>query len=105
MFFHRSLISNNFKNVSFYKMVDIGYKKYVARRACVEGCIYVGKKVFNLIKRNSIPKGDPLLLAEVAAINSVKNTSNFILLCHHINIDNVFINSFLDESNYSISLY
>jgi len=90
---------------SFYKMVDISPKFNSYRRACAFGSINVGIKVFNLIKNKKIPKGDPLLLAEIAGINAVKATSNIILLCHQINIENVFINVFLDDINYSINIY
>ncbi|HFL8824142.1 MAG TPA: cyclic pyranopterin monophosphate synthase MoaC [Candidatus Azoamicus sp. OHIO1] len=94
-----------FKKVSSYRMIDISLKPSTYRRACVIGSIYLGKKVYNLVKEKKIPKGDPLLLAEIAGINAAKNTSNFILLCHQINIENVFVNVVLDDLNYTITLY
>lgn len=89
----------------FYKMINICNKNISYRRACVMGSIYVGKEVFFLIKHKKIEKGDPLLLAEVAGINAAKNTSNILLLCHQINIENVFLNVVMDEKNYLIKIY
>lgn len=100
-------VINNFSidNKTSYKMIDVG-KKYVShRRACVCGSIYVGKEVFYLIKNKCVEKGDPLLLAEIAGINAAKNTSNLILLCHQINIENVFLNLVMDDKNYIINVY
>ena len=51
-----------FKKNSF-NMVDISTKKETFRRALASGKIYVGKKVFDLIKKNKMPKGDPISLA------------------------------------------
>lgn len=91
--------------MSHYKMIDISYKKYSYRSACVSGVIFVGKNVFNLIKEKKIEKGDPIVLAEIAGINAVKNTANFILLSHPINIENVFFKVVLDDITYSIKIY
>ena len=88
-----------------YRMINIGNKNISYRRACVVGSIYVGQEVFNLIKKKKIEKGDPLLLAEIAGINAAKNTSNLLLLCHQINIENVFLNIVMDDKTYIINIY
>ena len=49
-----------FKKNSF-NMVDVSRKKETFRRALASGKIYVGKEVFELIKNNNMPKGDPVL--------------------------------------------
>lgn len=97
--------NNIFGNVSHYRMVDISLKFNTYRRACVSGSIFVGKTVFDLIVGKKIQKGDPLLLAEIAGINAAKRTSDLILLCHQVNIENVFVNICLDELNYIITIY
>ena len=63
-----------FKKNSF-NMVDVSSKKETFRRALASGKIYVGKEVFDLIKNNKMPKGDPISLAEVSAVLGVKKTS------------------------------
>lgn len=90
---------------TFLKMIDISKKPTSYRRACVFGSIYVGKEVFFLIKNKSIEKGDPLVLAEAAGINAIKNTNNSILFCHPINIENIFFSSIMDFDNYLIKIY
>ena len=43
-----------------FNMVDVSSKKETFRRALASGKIYVGKEVFDLIKNNKMPKGDPI---------------------------------------------
>ena len=74
-----------FKKNSF-NMVDVSKKKETFRRALASGKIFVGKEVFNLIKNNKMPKGDPVALAEVSAVLGVKKTSELIPLCHPLQI-------------------
>ena len=64
-----------FKKNSF-NMVDVSSKKETFRRALASGKIYVGKKVFHLIKDKNMPKGDPIALAEVSAVLGVKKPVN-----------------------------
>lgn len=91
--------------VSSYRMVDVSNKLISYRKACAFGTINVGKKVFNMVKNKEIPKGDPILLSEIASINAVKHTSSLILLCHQINIENIFVNFIFDDIKNTISVY
>lgn len=86
-------------------MIDISKKSISYRRACVSGSIYVGKKVFFLIKNKKIEKGDPLKLAEISGINAAKNISNLLILSHQINIENIFINIIMNEKTFKIDVY
>lgn len=95
----------NWDVLTSYRMIDISSKKTSYRRACVFGSIYIGEEVFALIKDKKIEKGDPLILAEIAGINAVKNTSNLIILCHPINVENVFLHVLPNEKTYSIDVY
>ena len=88
-----------------YKIIDVSKKKTSYRRSCVIGSIYIGKYILNLIKEKKIEKGDPLLLAEIAGINAVKKTSDIIMLCHQLNIENVFLENIIDEENYIVYIY
>lgn len=88
-----------------YKVIDISKKNISYRRACVFGSIYVGKKVFFLIKNKKIEKGDPLILAEISGINAAKNISNLLILAHQINIENIFFNIIMDEKSFKINIY
>ncbi len=93
-----------FKKNSF-NMVDVSSKNETFRRALASGKIYVGKEVFNLIKNNKMPKGDPVSLAEVSAVLGVKKTSELIPLCHPLPIDHTATKILMNESDNSLEVF
>ena len=93
-----------FKDNSFH-MVDVSSKKETFRRALASGKIFVGKEVFNLIKNKTMPKGDPLSLAEVAAVLGVKKTSELIPLCHPLAIDHTASKIVMNEKDSSLEVF
>jgi cyclic pyranopterin phosphate synthase len=88
-----------------FNMIDVSSKKETFRRALASGKIYVGKEVFNLIKNKQMPKGDPVTLAEVAAVLGVKKTSELIPLCHPLPIDHTATKIILIDKDYSLEVY
>lgn len=90
---------------SAYRMIDISAKQVTYRRAIAQGSIFVGKKAFQLIYDNKLPKGDPLLLAEVAGINGAKNAYQTIPLCHPLSLEQVSIQVKLDKESSAIYVY
>lgn len=72
-------------------MIDVGGKRATHRVAVAEGCIVVGPQAFELIRTRSLPKGDVLLLAEIAGIQGAKMASQLIPLCHPMGLDQVQI--------------
>ena len=93
-----------FKKNSF-KMIDVSPKVKTFRRALAMGKIFVGKKVFDLIKNKKMPKGDPLILAEVSAVLGVKKTSDLIPLCHPLPIDHTATKIVMNENENSLEVY
>ena len=93
-----------FKDNSFH-MVDVSSKKETFRRALASGKIFVGEEVFSLIKNNKMPKGDPLSLAEVAAILGVKKTSELIPLCHPLTIDHTASKIIMNKEDSSLEVF
>ena len=93
-----------FKKNSF-NMVDVSSKKETFRRALASGKIYVGKKIFDLIKTNKMPKGDPIALAEVSAILGVKKTSEIIPLCHPLPIDHTASKIIMNDKDNSLEIF
>ena len=53
----------------------------------------------------TLPKGDALVLAEIAGINGAKTAYQMIPLCHPIGLDLVKINIVLDAEHNSIKVY
>ncbi|MDA9151956.1 cyclic pyranopterin monophosphate synthase MoaC [bacterium] len=88
-----------------FNMIDVSSKKETFRRALASGKIYVGKEVFDLIKNKQMPKGDPVTLAEVAAVLGVKKTSELIPLCHPLPIDHTATKIILIDEDYSLEVY
>ena len=88
-----------------FNMVDVSAKKETFRRALASGKIFVGEEVFNLIKNKSMPKGDPLSLAEVAAVLGVKKTSELIPLCHPLAIDHTASKIVMNEKDNSLEVF
>ena len=86
-------------------MVDVSSKKETFRRALASGKIFVGKEVFNLIKNKTMPKGDPLSLAEVAAVLGVKKTSELIHLCHTLAIDHTASKIVMNDKDNSLEVF
>ena len=93
-----------FKKNSF-NMIDVSTKKETFRRALAAGEIFVGEQVFNMIKKDEMPKGDTIKLAEVAAILGVKKTSELIPLCHPLSIDHTATKVILNDNNNTLEVY
>ena len=93
-----------FKKNSF-NMVDVSSKKETFRRALASGKIYVGNKVFDLIKNKKMPKGDPITLAEVSAVLGVKKTSELIPLCHPLAIDHTATKVIMHNKDNSLEVF
>jgi cyclic pyranopterin phosphate synthase len=70
-------------------MVDITEKPIIHRQAEAAGRILLSPKTIAEIKAGRIKKGDPLQVAEVAAMNAAKQTHLLIPHCHQIPLDAV----------------
>ena len=97
--------ANEIFSKNSFNMVDVSKKKDSFRRALATGKIYVGKEVFNLIKKKQMPKGDPISLAEVSAVLGVKKTSELIPLCHPLPIDHTATKIVMNEVDHSLEVF
>jgi cyclic pyranopterin monophosphate synthase len=88
-----------------FNMVDVSSKKETFRRALASGKIYIGKEVFDLIKKKDMPKGDTIALAEVSAVLGVKKTSELIPLCHPLPIDHTATKIVMHEGDNSLEVF
>jgi cyclic pyranopterin phosphate synthase len=70
-------------------MRDISRKTTTARSAQAQAVLRVSPETIKLVRDGNAPKGDPLPVAKVAAIQAAKNTSQIIPFCHPIPIDHV----------------
>jgi cyclic pyranopterin phosphate synthase len=72
-------------------MIDVGEKAVIHRMAEAAGKIYLSSNAMEGIRDRRIKKGDPLLVAEVAAMNAAKQTYLLIPHCHQIPLDTVSV--------------
>lgn len=74
-----------------FKIIDVGNKPVTHRVAVASGEIVVGAESFALIRDRKLPKGDVLVLAEIAGIQGAKKAYEMIPLCHPMGLDMVKI--------------
>jgi cyclic pyranopterin phosphate synthase len=71
------------------RMVDVS-EKPVTRRACVaRGQVRMAPETLARISAGSLPKGDVLATARLAAIQAAKRTDEWIPLCHSLPLDSI----------------
>jgi cyclic pyranopterin phosphate synthase len=70
-------------------MIDITGKEIVEREALASGRIILSAGTIRQIREDRIKKGDPLLVAETAALRAAKETYLLIPHCHHISLNTV----------------
>ena len=74
------------------RMVNVGHKPLQRRRAVAEGKLVCARDTIYALKKNALPKGDVLTVAQIAGIQAAKRTSELIPLCHPLPLHHVEIN-------------
>lgn len=72
-------------------MRDISAKYATLRTATARVAVRVAPATLRLLRQGKLPKGDPLPVARVAAIQAAKNTAQIIPYCHPVPVDFVGI--------------
>ncbi|WP_324735815.1 cyclic pyranopterin monophosphate synthase MoaC [Thermococcus sp. SY098] len=73
------------------KMVEVGHKDVVLRKATAKGKIRLKPETIKLIQEGKTKKGNVLAAAQIAGILAVKRTWEIIPLCHPIPLTGVDI--------------
>ena len=84
-------------------MVDVGHKPEQLRTAIAEGFIKLSSETIHLIKENEMKKGDVLTIAEIAGIQGAKRTSDFIPLCHPLQLTKVDVVASIQDTGVKIT--
>lgn len=71
------------------RMVDVGEKQESRRTAIAEGVIRMAPVTLETLQQGRTPKGDPLLVAQIAGIQAAKRTADLIPLCHPLPLTSV----------------
>jgi cyclic pyranopterin monophosphate synthase len=69
------------------RMVDVGGKPAMRRRAVARGSVSMGAETARRL--HELPKGDALATAQLAGIMAAKRTSELIPLCHPLGLSHV----------------
>jgi cyclic pyranopterin phosphate synthase len=64
------------------RMVDVGGKSVVKRRAVAQATLRAPSKVLRAIRENTLAKGDALAAAKLAGLMAAKRAGSLIPLCH-----------------------
>lgn len=73
------------------RMVDVGGKPNQLRVAKARGFIRMQPGTLELVRENSIKKGDVLKMAEIAGIQAAKQTPILIPLCHPLAVTKISV--------------
>jgi molybdenum cofactor biosynthesis protein MoaC len=80
-------------------MRDVSAKVETLRTATARAVLTVSPATMALIREGRAPKGDPLPVAKVAAIQAAKNTPQLIPYCHSVPLDYVGVEFELGEDS------
>jgi cyclic pyranopterin monophosphate synthase len=70
-------------------MWDVSGKSNTARTATAQAVLRMDTRTMEAIKEGKVPKGDPLPVAKVAAVQAAKNTPAIIPYCHPLPLTHV----------------
>jgi cyclic pyranopterin phosphate synthase len=73
------------------RMVDVGHKPVQRRRAMAAATLVCAAATVRLLRRNALPKGDVLTVAQIAGILAAKRTADLIPLCHPLGLSHVAV--------------
>jgi len=82
------------------RMVDVGAKPLSRRRAVARGRIRMD--AVTAARLRSLPKGDALTVARIAAIQAAKRTGELIPLCHPLPLTVVDVELTVDDEGVSV---
>jgi molybdenum cofactor biosynthesis protein MoaC len=80
-------------------MVSVTSKASTKREAVAEGRIVLPPAAFDLLETNELhtPKGNVLVVAQIAGIQAAKNTSQLIPLCHPLLLGSIDVRLWLNK--------
>ena len=86
-------------------MADVRQKRVTARRAVAVGEISVGEVAYPLVVERRLPKGDALVMAEIAGLQGAKQASNLMPLCHPLALELVRVRCLPVPERHAIRVY
>jgi len=84
------------------RMVDVGAKPVQRRIAVASGFVACTPATVQALRDQTLPKGDVLTVARIAAIQAAKRTDELIPLCHSLPLDKVDVDFELRDGGVAI---
>jgi cyclic pyranopterin monophosphate synthase len=86
------------------RMIDVGGKQVTAREATAKSKVIMKPETFVMVKQGSLPKGDALATAKIAAIMAAKKTPELLPMCHPLLIEDISVEMSMDEKSSSVEI-
>jgi molybdenum cofactor biosynthesis protein MoaC len=86
-------------------MADVRRKRITARRAVAVGELSAGAEAFAQIVERRLPKGDALVMAEIAGLQGAKNASQLMPLCHPLPLEYIDVHCEPVAERHAIRVY
>ena len=85
-------------------MWDVSGKSNTSRTAHAQATLRAKRETLRAVREGSVPKGDPLPVAKVAAIQAAKNTPGIIPYCHPLPLTHVGVDFTLGDQSITIDV-
>src|SRR5262245_33225371 len=79
-------------------MVDVTAKAETVREAKAEALVEMSAATVNLLRKNSLPKGNAIEVARIAGVQAGKKTSELIPLCHPLPLTHLDVSIEITQS-------
>ena len=86
------------------RMVDVSGKDITARTATATGRVNLSPEAVTALRDGTVPKGDALAVARIAAIQGAKRTPDLIPLCHPIGLHGVTVDLTVDDDGVQLAV-
>ena len=84
-------------------MVDVTPKQVTERTALARGFVRMSPAVLRALRREKLPKGNPLEIARIAGIAAAKRTSEWIPLCHPLPLTHIDVTARLCQNGVELA--
>lgn len=85
-------------------MKDITAKEYTHRVATAQATLHASTLAMKHLLHGTLPKGDALPVAKVAAIQAAKNTPQIIPYCHPLQLEHVAVDFVLRKNQVTVTV-
>jgi cyclic pyranopterin phosphate synthase len=86
------------------RMVDVTEKEATSRIAIAQAVVSMDPDTFDMIRNQTVKKGNVLETARIAGVLAAKKTSDLIPMCHPLNITHVKVDFDPDRETNSIRI-